>query len=137
MTAELHPEAAALLERSHRLGADPRNTNYAGGNTSAKGTATDPKLPAGKVDLILMVDVYHEFAQPQVMLRRMHDALKADGRLVLLEYRAEDPAVPIRPEHKMTRAQVLLEVGHEGYTLTSESQALPRQHLLVFSKKPN
>jgi len=98
------------------------------------GSESDPKLPANTLDLILMVDVYHEFSQPQVMLRRMREALRADGRLVLLEYRAEDPAVPIRPEHKMTRAQVLMEVEHEGYALAAESRSLPRQHLLVFTK---
>lgn len=98
------------------------------------GTDSDPRLPADSLDLIIMVDVYHEFSQPQAMLRRMRDALRPTGRLVLLEYRAEDPFVPIRPEHKMTRAQVRLEVEHEGYVLATESTSLPRQHLLVFKK---
>jgi ubiquinone/menaquinone biosynthesis C-methylase UbiE len=79
------------------------------------GTPDDPRLPASSLDLILMVDVYHEFSQPQRMLQRMREALKPGGRLVLLEYRAEDPNVPIRPEHKMTKAQVKLEVEHEGF----------------------
>lgn len=100
------------------------------------GTESDPGLPAGAVDLILMVDVYHEFSQPQTMLRRLREALAPEGRLVLLEYRAEDPFVPIRPEHKMTRAQVLLEVEHEGFRLRDESKSLPRQHLLVFGRTP-
>jgi SAM-dependent methyltransferase len=64
----------------------------------------DPHLPASALDLILMVDVYHEFSEPQKMLRRMHEALRPGGRLVLLEYRKEDPAIPIRLEHKMTVA---------------------------------
>src|SRR6266700_1631990 len=66
------------------------------------GTDVDPKLPAGKLDLALLVDVYHEFSQPQKMLARIREALKPSGRMILLEYRKEDPSVPIRLEHKMT-----------------------------------
>ena len=69
--------------------------------TPVLGAIDDPKLPAGALDLILMVDVYHEFSEPQKMLRRMREALKPGGRLVLLEYRKEDPSIPIRLEHKM------------------------------------
>ena len=98
------------------------------------GAVNDPKLPAGELDLILMVDVYHEFSQPQVMLQRMKDALKPGGRLVLLEYRGEDPDVPIRPEHKMTKAQVKLEVEHEGFRQQRVYDDLPWQHLFVFTK---
>jgi ubiquinone/menaquinone biosynthesis C-methylase UbiE len=98
------------------------------------GTVDDPKLPAGSLDLILMVDVYHEFSQPQIMLQRMKDALKPGGRLVLLEYRAEDPDVPIRPEHKMTKAQVKLEVEHEGFRQQRVYDDLPWQHLIVFTR---
>src|ERR1051325_5209299 len=81
------------------------------------GTETDPKLPGG-LDLILLVDVYHEFSQPQVMLQKMREALKPDGRLVLLEYRKEDPSIPIRPEHKMSVQEVKLELEAEGFTLS-------------------
>jgi len=102
--------------------------------TPVLGTVEDPRLPAGALDLILMVDVYHEFSQPQKMLQKMREALKPTGRLVLLEYRAEDPNVPILPEHKMTRAQVKLEVEHEGFTLASVNEDLPRQHLFVFTR---
>jgi len=102
--------------------------------TPVLGTVEDPRLPAGALDLILMVDVYHEFSQPQKMLQKMREALKPTGRLVLLEYRAEDPKVPILPEHKMTRAQVKLEVEHEGFTLASVNEDLPRQHLFVFTR---
>src|SRR5207344_1548112 len=91
------------------------------------GTVDDPKLPAGAIDLILMVDVYHEFQQPQVMLRRMRDALKPGGRLVLLEYRKEDPSIPIRPDHKMSVAEAKLEVEAEGFKLTKVDPVLPRQ----------
>jgi ubiquinone/menaquinone biosynthesis C-methylase UbiE len=98
------------------------------------GTVDDPKLPAGAVDLILMVDVYHEFSEPQKMLRRMHEALKPGGRLVLLEYRKEDPAIPIRPEHKMSVAEAKLEVEAEGYKLSKVDEVLPRQHILIFTR---
>jgi precorrin-6B methylase 2 len=103
--------------------------------TPVLGTVADPRLPADTLDLVLMVDVYHEFSQPQVMLQKLREALKADGRLVLLEYRAEDPNVPILPEHKMTREQVKLEVEHEGFKLASVNEDLPRQHLFVFTKQ--
>jgi ubiquinone/menaquinone biosynthesis C-methylase UbiE len=98
------------------------------------GTVDDPKLPAGALDLILMVDVYHEFQQPQAMLRLMRAALKPGGRLVLLEYRKEDPSIPIRLEHKMTVAEAKLEVEAEGFTLTKVDPVLPRQHILIFTR---
>ena len=98
------------------------------------GAVDDPKLPAGALDLILMVDVYHEFQQPQAMLRHMRAALKPGGRLVLLEYRKEDPTIPIRLEHKMTVAEAKLEVEAEGFTLTKVDESLPRQHILIFTR---
>jgi len=98
------------------------------------GTYDDPKLPANALDLILMVDVYHEFSQPQQMLRRMRESLKPGGRLVLLEYRKEDPSIPIRPDHKMSVAEAKMEVEAEAFTLASVDERLPRQHILVFSK---
>jgi len=98
------------------------------------GTYDDPKLPANVLDLILMVDVYHEFSQPQQMLRRMRESLKPGGRLVLLEYRKEDPSIPIRPDHKMSVAEAKMEVEAEGFTLASVDERLPRQHILVFTK---
>jgi SAM-dependent methyltransferase len=98
------------------------------------GAIDDPKLPAAALDLVLMVDVYHEFSQPQLMLQRIRAALKPGGRLVLLEYRAEDPEVPILPEHKMTKAQVKLEVEHEGFRQQRVYDDLPRQHLIIFTR---
>ena len=98
------------------------------------GTLDDPKLPSDSIDLAIMVDVYHEFSQPQKMLQHLRDALKPTGRLVLLEYRAEDPNVPIRPEHKMTKAQVKLEVEHEGFKQSRVFDDLPWQHLFIFTK---
>ena len=96
------------------------------------GTVRDPKLPRGALDLILMVDVYHEFSEPQAMLDRMRDALKPNGRLVLLEYRKEDPTVPIRPEHKMSVVEVKAEVEPEGFQFDQVIEVLPRQHIIIF-----
>jgi len=96
-------------------------------------TPTDPRLPRGAVDLAVMVDVYHEFSEPQVMLRRIRESLKPGGRMVLLEYRGEDPKVPILPAHKMTVAQAKAEVEAEGFTLTTVKEDLPWQHVLIFT----
>lgn len=98
------------------------------------GAIDDPKLPAESLDLAIMVDVYHEFSEPQKMLQRIREALKADGRLVLLEYRAEDASVPILPDHKMTKAQVKQEVEHEGFKQSRVYDDLPWQHLFIFTK---
>jgi len=98
------------------------------------GAIDDPKLPADSLDLAIMVDVYHEFSEPQKMLQRIREALKADGRLVLLEYRAEDASVPILPDHKMTKAQVKQEVEHEGFRQSRVYDDLPWQHLFIFTK---
>lgn len=99
-------------------------------------TEADTRLPAGRIDLILLVDVYHEFSQPQKMLAGFRQALKPDGRLVLLEYRKEDPKVPIRLEHKMTVAEVKAELEAEAFKLDRVLDPLPRQHILIFTKKP-
>jgi len=100
-----------------------------------QGAVDDPRLPQSAVDLELLVDVYHEFSAPQAMLRHLRDALKAGGRLVLLEYRKEDPSIPIRPEHKMSVAEAKLEIEAEGYALSRIDESLPRQHVLVFTKR--
>ena len=104
--------------------------------TLIEGTIDDPKLPPASVDLEIMVDVYHELSQPQAMLRHLREALKPGGRLVLLEYRKEDPTVPIKPEHKMSVAEAKMEVEAEGFTLVKVDEALPRQHILIFTAKP-
>jgi ubiquinone/menaquinone biosynthesis C-methylase UbiE len=101
---------------------------------SVLGETADPKLTANSIDLLLLVDVYHEFSEPQKMLGKMRKALKPDGRLVLLEYRKEDPKVPIRPEHKMSVADVKAELEPEGFRLERVSDVLPRQHILIFRK---
>ena len=103
--------------------------------TPVQGAVDDPKLPPGSLDLILMVDVYHELSEPQKMLRAIGVALKPAGRLVLLEYRKEDPMVPILLEHKMSVAEAKMEVEAEGFLLSRVDERLPRQHILIFVKR--
>jgi cyclopropane fatty-acyl-phospholipid synthase-like methyltransferase len=98
------------------------------------GTFTDPKLPQGKIDLILLVDVYHEFSNPEPMLAAMREALAPDGLCALVEFRAEDRDVPIKPEHKMTKAQIMKEWPANGFKLVKEFEGLPWQHLLFFGR---
>jgi len=102
--------------------------------TLVQGAVDDPKLPSSSVDLAIMVDVYHEFSEPQKMLRGLRAALKPGGRLVLLEYRKEDPQVPIRFEHKMSVAEARLELEAEGFLFSRLDDRLPRQHIMIFSK---
>ena len=124
---DIQPEMIALLNQ--RLAKDKvKNV------TPVLGAFDDPKLPAEAIDLMLLVDVYHEFSEPQKMLRGLRAALKPGGRLVLLEYRKEDPAVPIRIEHKMTVAEAKMEVEAEGFKLTKVDERVPRQHILIFTK---
>jgi precorrin-6B methylase 2 len=95
------------------------------------GRADDPVLPAGAFDLILMVDVYHELASPQLFVRKLKEALKPDGRLVLIEFRLEDPRVPIREEHKMSVSQVRQELAADGFEIDRVIDVLPWQHIIV------
>jgi SAM-dependent methyltransferase len=104
---------------------------------SILGTQTDPRLPAGALDYVLMVDVYHELSEPQIVLRNVARALKPDGKLVLLEFRKEDPSVPIRPEHEMTVKDVEAELSAGGYVLDHLVETLPWQHMFFFRKKVN
>ncbi len=99
-----------------------------------QGTETDARLPESAVDLVVMVDVYHELAHPQEMLRSIRRSLKPDGRLVLVEYRKEDPTIPIAPTHRMSIHDVRVEVGAEGFTFERVVPGLPRQHIIVFRR---
>jgi ubiquinone/menaquinone biosynthesis C-methylase UbiE len=94
----------------------------------------DTMLPEGKVDLILMVDVYHECSDPEAVLNGLRKALRPGGRLVLVEFRGEDPEVPIKPEHKMTVEQVRREVEPRGLTFKTSLEFLPWQHVIIFEK---
>ena len=84
--------------------------------------------------MILCVDVYHEFSHPEQMLATMRKALKPAGRLVLVEFRAEDPQVPIKTEHKMSKEQILKELPPNGFKLVQEFDGLPWQHVMWFEK---
>ncbi len=98
------------------------------------GTVQDCGVPAASVDTVILVDVYHELDFPYEMARSMIAALKPGGRLVLVEYRGEDPSVPIKPLHKMTAAQVKKEMAVHPVTFERNIATLPRQHILVFRK---
>jgi ubiquinone/menaquinone biosynthesis C-methylase UbiE len=97
------------------------------------GTPSDPKLPANALDLVLMVDVYHEFADPVTMMRHIQKALKPDGRVVLVEFRKEDPNVPIQPLHKMSVQDVRSELEPLGFKFQRSLEFLPWQHILIFT----
>ncbi len=100
------------------------------------GSVVDPKLPEGEIDLLLMVDVYHEFSHPEQMLAAIRRSLKPDGVVALVEYRAEDPRIPIYPEHKMSKKQILKEYRANGFRLVRQYDGLPIQHLMFLGVDP-
>jgi ubiquinone/menaquinone biosynthesis C-methylase UbiE len=124
---DLQPE---MLRRLRENAAKAGITNI----ETVQGEEADPKLPAGRMDLVLLVDVYHEFSKPREMIDKIRESLKPTGRLVLLEYRKEDPKVPIREEHKMTVAEVKAELEPQGLVLSQVIETLPRQHILILTK---
>ena len=99
--------------------------------TTVLGGAEDPRLPPRSLDLAIMVDVYHELQSPQLFLQRLRECFKPDGRLVLLEFRKEDPRIPILEVHKMSVAEVKQELEAEGFVLDRVVETLPWQHILV------
>ena len=101
------------------------------------GSFHNPRLPPNSIDLILLVDVYHEFSHPELMLASMRRSLKPGGVIVLVEYRAEDKSVPIKPLHKMTKAQVAKEMVANGFKLVRSFDRLPWQHMLFYGKDPD
>jgi ubiquinone/menaquinone biosynthesis C-methylase UbiE len=123
---DLQPEMLALLgEKTRALRLE---------NISPVLTAdADARLPEGSLDLVLMVDVYHELAQPQRTLAQVKRALRPGGRLALVEYRAEDPEVAIKPEHKMTLEQISKELSANGWALVLRDESLPEQRILAFA----
>jgi ubiquinone/menaquinone biosynthesis C-methylase UbiE len=98
------------------------------------GSYHNPRLPPNQIDLVLMVDVYHEFSHPVQMLASIRKSLKPGGKIVLLEYRKEDPKVPIKELHKMSKAQVDKEMVANGFKLVSSFDGLPWQHMLFYGK---
>ncbi len=99
-----------------------------------KGQVDNPNLPANTVDLILLVDVYHEFEHPFEMTQGMLAALKPGGKIILIEYRGEDPSVPIKPLHKMTQKQARVEMELAGLLWVETLDFLPQQHFMIFEK---
>jgi ubiquinone/menaquinone biosynthesis C-methylase UbiE len=117
---------AALNERKKKL----NSTNV----EVVKGSVTSPNLPANSIDLAIMVDVYHELEYPVEMLQSIKKSLKKDGRLSLIEYKGEDPAVAISPLHKTTVAQLNKELYANGFKLSEDGEFLPLQHFLLYEK---
>lgn len=99
-----------------------------------KGSEFSPNLPDTSIDIALMVDVYHELAYPNEMLQAIYNALKSDGKLVLLEYKGEDLSIPIKTLHKMTVAQVDKEMNANNFKRTYKGDFLPIQHFLIYEK---
>lgn len=103
---------------------------------TVQGGVADPKLPPNSIDLMVLVDVYHEFSYPREMGQAMARALKPGGRIALVEYRGEDDSVPIKEVHKMTEAQAKKEMAAVGLTwISTDSTTLPWQHLMIFTKR--
>ena len=98
------------------------------------GDVSSTNLPKNTFDLFLLVDVYHELEYPFEIMKDIKSTLKTKGKVVLLEYRKEDPSVPIKPLHKMSVKQVTKEMQHAGFVLIENIQKLPRQHMLIFGK---
>jgi ubiquinone/menaquinone biosynthesis C-methylase UbiE len=117
----------ALRQRAAALGV----TNV----EEVKGSEFDPKLPAGGVDVVLMVDVYHELAYPYEVMTRVREALKPGGRVVFVEYRKEDPRVPIKEVHKMSIEQLTKEMNVVGLERVRTVESLPSQHIVIFEKR--
>ena len=131
LAVDIQPEMLTLLRgraRKHGL------TNI----QPVLGNVVDPRLPADSVDMVLMVDVYHEFSHPEHMLSAIRRSLKPKGRVALVEFRAEDPDVPIKKLHKMSKAQILKEFPSNGLRLVDQSDELPWQHVMFFERvEPN
>jgi len=98
------------------------------------GTPTRPNLPPSSIDVALMVDAYHEFSHPREMMEEIVESLKPGGRVVVVEYRAEDPTIPVKPVHRMSEEQVRREMETVGLTWVESKEILPQQHFIVLEK---
>lgn len=127
LAVDVQPEMLELL-RARMEGKGLTNI------TPILGSFHEPYLPAESCDLILLVDVYHEFSYPELMLAAMRKALKPGGRIALVEYRMEDDEVPIKKLHKMSKKQILKEYLPNGFKLVEEFDELPWQHVMFFEK---
>jgi predicted methyltransferase len=117
-----------------RIVQDKAGTEHLANIELVLGTDVDARLPADAIDLALLVDVYHEFQHPQEMLRSIRRSLNTGGQLVLVEYRKEDPTIPIAPTHRMSVADARTEIEAEGFTFDRLVPGLPRQHIIIFRK---
>jgi cyclopropane fatty-acyl-phospholipid synthase-like methyltransferase len=127
LAVDIQPEMLSLLnQRASKAGIENIEPIL--------GTLVDPKLPPNSIDLILLVDVYHEFSHPEQMLQAMRKSLKPGGRLVLVEFRLEDPDVPIKLLHKMSKKQILKELPPNGFKLVEQFDDLPWQHVMFFAR---
>lgn len=124
---DIQPEMLVLLrEEMERRGVD--------NIVPILGSVHHPRLPAGQIDAILLADVYHEFSHPEQMLAEMRQALKPDGFAILLEFRTEDPEVPIKELHKMSKAQIMKEWPTNGFKLLDQFDRLTWQHMMFFGR---
>ncbi len=99
-----------------------------------KGSNMSPNLPANSIDMVIMVDVYHELEHPSEMLQAINKSLKKDGKILLMEYKGEYPSIRIKPLHKTTVAQLNKELGANGFKLAYRGDFLPIQHFLLYKK---
>ncbi len=127
LAVDIQPEMLQLIEG--QMG-EQEVSNIEG----VLGAVDNPNLPANSIDAAIMVDAYHEFSHPFEMIDGIYQALKPGGRIFLLEYRGEDPSVPIRPLHKMTEEQVVREMSGFGLDWTDTLDFLPWQHMMIFTK---
>jgi SAM-dependent methyltransferase len=125
---EIQPEMLAIIEKR-------KKELKAGNVVTVRGTETDAKLPESSIDVVFFADVYHEFAYPREMMESIVKALKPGGRVVQIEYRGEDPDVPIKRVHKMTVAQCRKEMAAVGLVWKETKDFLPQQHFIVFEKR--
>lgn len=127
LAVDIQPEMLGIIER-RMLMEDTFNIDM------ILGSESDPKLPPGEVDVVLLVDAYHEFSHPREVMTGIATSLSSTGRVVLVEYRGEDPSVPIKPLHKMTVKQARKELEAVGLELVSVGKQLPLQHLMTFRR---
>ncbi|NRB73972.1 MAG: class I SAM-dependent methyltransferase [Verrucomicrobiales bacterium] len=130
LAVDIQPEMLKFIEGKKKLEKAPNVE-------TVLGTIEDVNLPDDSVDLVILVDAYHEFSHPREMAESIAEGLKPGGRLVFLEYRGEDPSVPIKPLHKMTVQQVQREMDVVGLEFVEVRDFLPIQHFIVFRKPAN
>jgi|TARA_B100001094_G_C18135697_1_gene774957 ubiquinone/menaquinone biosynthesis C-methylase UbiE len=131
LAVDIQPEMLAIIESRRKFKLQEQSWSNI---ETILGTESNPNLPNETVDLILMVDAYHEFSYPREMGEAMVKALKPGGRIALVEYRMEDPSVPIKRLHKMSVKQAKKEMTALGLTFLKNKKVLPQQHLMIFEK---